>query len=231
MARSSLTIIALLAACAAPVLGDKAIYAAFQEKHGDIDMVSPAKVAILLTDLGLAPEEAARFENAGVNGAMLRLADDALLTELGFSGTIEKRRIMAWVATINAVEVEEDKTESKLFYIILALFLPPVAVSLVRGCGAVCCCNAILTSLAGVPGIIHAVYVITHPASKGSSNGPGWFSGLFGAMQGSNGVLYQVAVVVASAIAIFIVGMCAVLVIQKIRMKLERRRYQSRKAC
>lgn len=42
---------------------------------------------------------------------------------------------------------------------ILAVFLPPIAVLLKRGCGADFCINILLTLLGDIPGIIHALWV------------------------------------------------------------------------
>ena len=49
---------------------------------------------------------------------------------------------------------------SLLIKILLAIFLPPLAVLLERGIGMSLLINIILTILGGVPGSIHAVYVI-----------------------------------------------------------------------
>lgn len=43
---------------------------------------------------------------------------------------------------------------------ILAIFLPPLAVLLRRGCGADLCINIILTLMGDIPGIIHALWVM-----------------------------------------------------------------------
>ena len=49
---------------------------------------------------------------------------------------------------------------SDICLIVLAVFLPPVAVALERGCGADLLINILLTLLGHIPGIIHAIYVI-----------------------------------------------------------------------
>lgn len=48
--------------------------------------------------------------------------------------------------------------------IILAIFLPPVAVFLQRGVGTSLLLNIILTLLAWLPGAIHALLVVTRSA-------------------------------------------------------------------
>jgi len=44
--------------------------------------------------------------------------------------------------------------------VILAIFLPPVAVFLERGCRADFFINVVLTILAYIPGVIHALYIV-----------------------------------------------------------------------
>jgi len=44
--------------------------------------------------------------------------------------------------------------------IILAIFIPPLAVYLEKGCGNDVLINIVLTLLAGFPGLIHALYII-----------------------------------------------------------------------
>ncbi|PLB53755.1 putative plasma membrane proteolipid 3 [Aspergillus steynii IBT 23096] len=46
--------------------------------------------------------------------------------------------------------------------IILAIFIPPVAVFMHRGCGADLLINLCLLCLAWLPGVIHAFYVLLH---------------------------------------------------------------------
>ncbi|MEO0514560.1 MAG: YqaE/Pmp3 family membrane protein [Planctomycetota bacterium] len=53
---------------------------------------------------------------------------------------------------------------SKLIKIILAIFLPPVAVLLERGVGKSLIINIILTIIGVVPGSIHAVLVMLDDA-------------------------------------------------------------------
>ncbi|CEL05634.1 Putative Plasma membrane proteolipid 3 [Aspergillus calidoustus] len=48
-------------------------------------------------------------------------------------------------------------TASDVCVAILAIFIPPLAVLLVRGCGADLCINICLTLLGDIPGIIHAL--------------------------------------------------------------------------
>ncbi|KAF9514884.1 hypothetical protein BS47DRAFT_1342670 [Hydnum rufescens UP504] len=47
-----------------------------------------------------------------------------------------------------------------ILMVILAIFLPPLAVLLQRGCGADFLINVVLTILAYIPGIIHALYIV-----------------------------------------------------------------------
>jgi len=48
-----------------------------------------------------------------------------------------------------------------LLEIILAIFLPPVAVALRKGLSSDFWINLILTLLGGIPGMIHAFWVLT----------------------------------------------------------------------
>ena len=48
----------------------------------------------------------------------------------------------------------------KLVTILLALFLPPVAVFLAKGLGKTFWLNVLLTLLGGIPGVIHALIVV-----------------------------------------------------------------------
>lgn len=50
---------------------------------------------------------------------------------------------------------------SDICKIILAIFLPPLGVFFERGCGADLLINILLTILGYIPGIIHALYVIS----------------------------------------------------------------------
>jgi uncharacterized membrane protein YqaE (UPF0057 family) len=47
--------------------------------------------------------------------------------------------------------------------IILAIFLPPVAVALRRGFAGVFWLNLLLTIIGVIPGSIHAIYVLSRP--------------------------------------------------------------------
>ncbi|GMS79951.1 hypothetical protein PENTCL1PPCAC_2126, partial [Pristionchus entomophagus] len=47
-----------------------------------------------------------------------------------------------------------------LFLLIIAIFLPPLAVVLHMGCNNDACINVLLSLLGWIPGIIHAWYVI-----------------------------------------------------------------------
>ncbi|GAM82162.1 hypothetical protein ANO11243_001410 [Dothideomycetidae sp. 11243] len=51
-------------------------------------------------------------------------------------------------------------TASDIIKIIFAIILPPLGVFLERGCGADLLINILLTLLAYIPGIIHALYII-----------------------------------------------------------------------
>ena len=48
----------------------------------------------------------------------------------------------------------------KLLIIIIAFFMPPLAVFFVDGIGKRFWLNVVLSLLGGVPGIIHALYVV-----------------------------------------------------------------------
>ena len=50
--------------------------------------------------------------------------------------------------------------DNKLVLILLAIFLPPVAVGLKRGVGAPLFINIVLWFLFAIPGIIHALIVV-----------------------------------------------------------------------
>jgi uncharacterized membrane protein YqaE (UPF0057 family) len=52
---------------------------------------------------------------------------------------------------------------SAILLIIITIFLPPVGVFLVAGCGTDLCINILLTILGYFPGHIHAFYV-SHPS-------------------------------------------------------------------
>jgi uncharacterized membrane protein YqaE (UPF0057 family) len=51
--------------------------------------------------------------------------------------------------------------DNKLLLIILAIFLPPVAVFLKKGVGQDLIINIILCLLFFIPGLIHALWVVT----------------------------------------------------------------------
>ncbi len=53
-----------------------------------------------------------------------------------------------------------DVSEQKLLLIIIAIFIPPLAVGLKAGIGGHLILNIILTLLFYIPGLLHAVYVI-----------------------------------------------------------------------
>ncbi|CCK68744.1 Pmp3p KNAG_0B03020 [Huiozyma naganishii CBS 8797] len=49
---------------------------------------------------------------------------------------------------------------SKVINIILALFLPPVSVYLVKGWGTACIVDIVLTICAFFPGMLYALYIV-----------------------------------------------------------------------
>lgn len=49
---------------------------------------------------------------------------------------------------------------NKLLLVIIAIFIPPLAVGLKRGIGGALILNIILTLLFWLPGFLHALYVI-----------------------------------------------------------------------
>lgn len=57
--------------------------------------------------------------------------------------------------------MQYNQSESKLLYYILAILLPPLAVGLWRGIGSDFWINVLLTLLLFLPGIIHAIIVIS----------------------------------------------------------------------
>ena len=54
----------------------------------------------------------------------------------------------------------QDSVLGDIIKIIIALFLPPVAVFLEVGLGLHFWLNILLTILGGVPGMIHAIYIV-----------------------------------------------------------------------
>lgn len=50
--------------------------------------------------------------------------------------------------------------QSSIILFVLAVFLPPAAVLIARGCGAHFCLNILLTLLGWLPGLLHAWYVV-----------------------------------------------------------------------
>jgi uncharacterized membrane protein YqaE (UPF0057 family) len=59
-----------------------------------------------------------------------------------------------------ALKGTRDSVIGDIIKIIIALFLPPVAVLLEVGLGLHFWLNIILTLLGGVPGMIHAIYIV-----------------------------------------------------------------------
>jgi len=54
--------------------------------------------------------------------------------------------------------------------IIIAFFLPPLAVLLDRGCTCDLCINILLTLLGWLPGVVHAIYLIAIKEHEQSGN-------------------------------------------------------------
>ena len=54
----------------------------------------------------------------------------------------------------------KDSVLGDIIKIIIAIFLPPVAVLLEVGLGLHFWLNIVLTLLGGVPGMIHAIYIV-----------------------------------------------------------------------
>ena len=50
--------------------------------------------------------------------------------------------------------------------VVIAIFLPPIAVLLERGCGVDFVINILLTLLGHIPGVIHAIYLILHDRER-----------------------------------------------------------------
>ena len=50
--------------------------------------------------------------------------------------------------------------------VVIAIFLPPIAVLLERGCGVDLVINILLTLLGHIPGVIHAIYLILHDRER-----------------------------------------------------------------
>ncbi len=53
---------------------------------------------------------------------------------------------------------------SKLVRILLAIFLPPIAVLVTEGIGLQFLLNILLTLLGGIPGMVHALWIIMRRA-------------------------------------------------------------------
>lgn len=51
----------------------------------------------------------------------------------------------------------------RLCSVVLAIFLPPLAVLIMRGCGKDLAINILLTILIWIPGVIHALYISCAP--------------------------------------------------------------------
>ena len=59
------------------------------------------------------------------------------------------------------IDTQADIIRSDICKIALAIILPPVGVLLERGFGSDFCINVLLTILGYIPGIIHALYVLS----------------------------------------------------------------------
>jgi uncharacterized membrane protein YqaE (UPF0057 family) len=58
------------------------------------------------------------------------------------------------------------KGPSDIVLILLAIFLPPIAVFLRRGCGAQLLINIVLWLFGHIPGAIHALYIVLHDEGR-----------------------------------------------------------------
>ncbi|OMJ29950.1 Plasma membrane proteolipid 3 [Smittium culicis] len=60
----------------------------------------------------------------------------------------------------------------RILIVLLAIFFPPVAVAVDKGCGSDLVINIILTIIIYIPGVIHALWVVLRnpPKSSGSAN-------------------------------------------------------------
>lgn len=56
--------------------------------------------------------------------------------------------------------MSEEKKDTELLAVILAIFLPPLGVLIKRGLDAQFVINILLTLFGWLPGIIHALYII-----------------------------------------------------------------------
>ncbi|RMZ70333.1 plasma membrane proteolipid 3 [Pyrenophora seminiperda CCB06] len=74
-------------------------------------------------------------------------------------------------------------TASDICKIILAVILPPLGVFLERGCGADLLINILLTILAYIPGIVHALYIILNMSYLTASLGPDELNALMDPMK------------------------------------------------
>ncbi|KAH9385617.1 uncharacterized protein NEMAJ01_0513 [Nematocida major] len=57
-----------------------------------------------------------------------------------------------------------------VFEVLIAIFLPPVAVFLVTGCGVDLLINILLCFLGFIPGCIHALYIISTKDNQSNSS-------------------------------------------------------------
>lgn len=60
-------------------------------------------------------------------------------------------------------EPTKGETMDRLLLIIISIFLPPLAVLLKKGLGKDFLINLVLSLIFLVPGIIHALWVVTNP--------------------------------------------------------------------
>ena len=106
-------------------------------------------------------EEARLFEDAGVNGALVRKLSKDILQEVGINGNIRQAKYLAFSEEIDSQESAEDHIEKNAMRnVLVALFLPPLSVYLSHGVGWPLLLNTILTFCAGLPGAAHAIYLV-----------------------------------------------------------------------
>lgn len=67
-----------------------------------IALMTSNEVHGVLAELGLQ-NYSANFEKAGVDGGMLSVMDDSSLSELGVSSSLDRKRILGWIANQKAL--------------------------------------------------------------------------------------------------------------------------------
>ena len=62
---------------------------------------------------------------------------------------------------VNPIEIGEFFMDHKILQVIVSLFIPPLAVYMKKGkIDSAFWINVVLTILGGVPGVLHALYVV-----------------------------------------------------------------------